>query len=48
MRELANKLTRGLTPAQVTTVLCVLLFTLLGAIALAWVFVRWNGRHGRA
>lgn len=39
-----SKWTAGLGPLQVSAVLGVFVFTLIGAIALAWAFRKWNGR----
>lgn len=42
-----KRLLTDLTPPQITIVIAVGTFvTLLGAIALAWAFRRWNARRG--
>jgi hypothetical protein len=40
----AHKLTAGLLPWQIVTVVIVLPLTLLGALALVWGFRKWNRR----
>lgn len=34
----------GLTPWQIAAVMAVFVLTLIGALALAWAFRRWNGK----
>ena len=38
------KLKCGLTPTQIACVLALFVFTLIGALALAWGFRKWNSR----
>ena len=44
MKAALAKLLCGLSPAQATAVVVTFFATLIGAIALAWVFRRWNAR----
>ncbi len=39
-----NRYLAGLTPVQASIVLAVFIFTLIGAIAVAYAFRRWNCR----